>query len=164
MGENAILAERLLHTLRERGVKLVTAESCTGGLVSAAITDLAGASDVFERGFVTYSNEAKMELLGVSAEALRLHGAVSAEVAHEMADGALRNSHAEFAISVTGIAGPGGGSAEKPVGLVWFGLAEKGKQTRTEKRIFLAGERAVVRRDSVRTALTLVLEAVAQRS
>jgi len=157
-----MLAAKVLRTLEKKGLKLATAESCTGGMVSAALTDLAGASNVFERGFVTYSNEAKMELLGVSEETLSQHGAVSAETAREMAEGALRHSRADMAVSITGIAGPGGGSAEKPVGLVWFGLAVKGKEPRAEKRIFLAGERAIVRRDSVATALSLVLEAASK--
>jgi len=162
MSDISMLAAKVLRALEKRGLKLATAESCTGGMVSAALTDLAGASNVFERGFVTYSNEAKMELLGVSEETLSQHGAVSAETAREMAEGALRHSRADMAVSITGIAGPGGGSAEKPVGLVWFGLAVKGKEPRAEKRIFLAGERAIVRRDSVATALSLVLEAASK--
>ncbi|SRR5690554_1164551 len=162
MSDTSMLAAKVLRTLEKKGLKLATAESCTGGMVSAALTDLAGASNVFERGFVTYSNEAKMELLGVSEETLSQHGAVSAETAREMAEGALRHSRADMAVSITGIAGPGGGSAEKPVGLVWFGLAVKGKEPRAEKRIFLAGERAIVRRDSVATALSLVLEAASK--
>jgi competence/damage-inducible protein CinA C-terminal domain len=162
MSDTSMLAAKVLRSLEKKGLKLATAESCTGGMVSAALTDLAGASNVFERGFVTYSNEAKMELLGVSEETLSQHGAVSAETAREMAEGALRHSRADMAVSITGIAGPGGGSAEKPVGLVWFGLAVKGKEPRAEKRIFLAGERAIVRRDSVATALSLVLEAASK--
>lgn len=158
MSDIAMLAAKVLRALENRNLKLATAESCTGGMVSAALTELAGASSVFERGFVTYSNEAKMELLGVSEETLRRYGAVSAETAREMAEGALRHSRADIAVSITGIAGPGGGSAEKPVGLVWFGLAMRGKRPRAEKRIFLAGERAIVRRDSVATALSLVLD------
>src|SRR5690606_30024672 len=123
----------------------------------AAITELAGASNVFERGFVTYSNEAKIELLGVLAETINAHGAVSEETAREMAAGALARSHADIAVSVTGVAGPGGGTAQKPVGLVWFGLAVKGQAPQAEKRQFLPGDRAIVRRDSVMAALSLVL-------
>lgn len=159
MSDNEMLAAKVLRVLRERGWRLATAESCTGGMISAAITDLAGASDVFERGFVTYSNEAKAELLGVSNETLQRYGAVSAETAREMAKGALAHSRADLAVSVTGVAGPGGGTAEKPVGLVWFGIAVSGQEPRAEKRLFPGGERALVRRDSVATALGLVLEA-----
>ncbi|WP_309084324.1 CinA family protein [Chelativorans sp.] len=159
MSDTEILAADVLRAFQERKLKLVTAESCTGGMVSAAITDLVGASDVFERGFVTYSNEAKSELLGVSRETLAAHGAVSAETAREMAAGALDRSHADIAVSVTGIAGPGGGTPEKPVGLVWFGIAVKGREPRAEKRQFAGLGRALVRRDSVATALTLLLDA-----
>lgn len=159
MSDIEMLAVKVLQACKERGLKLATAESCTGGLISAAVTDLAGASNVLERGFVTYSNEAKMELLEVSLETLTVHGAVSAQTAREMAAGALAHSRADIAIAVTGIAGPGGGTAEKPVGLVWFGLAVKGKEPRAEKRLFPGGERALVRRESVATALELVLEA-----
>ena len=119
-------AAALLAACRERGLKLATAESCTGGLIAAILTEVPGSSDVFERGFVTYSNEAKTEMLGVSAALIEKHGAVSAEVARAMAEGALRNSRADIAVSVTGVAGPGGGTAEKPVGLVHFGAARSG--------------------------------------
>lgn len=160
MSDIAILAAKVLHAFEERGLMLATAESCTGGMIAAAITDLAGASNVLERGFVTYSNEAKVEMLGVLPETLAAHGAVSAETAREMAAGALKHSHADVAVSVTGVAGPGGGTAEKPVGLVWFGLAVKGGEAVSEKRRFSAGDRAIVRRDSVATALELALKAV----
>src|SRR5580698_10606896 len=110
---------------------LATAESCTGGLIAGALTEIAGSSDVVERGFVTYSNAAKTELLGVPAALIDTEGAVSEPVARRMAEGALAHSAADLAVSVTGIAGPGGGTDKKPVGLVWFGLARRGTATRT---------------------------------
>lgn len=116
-------ARYVLAAFREAGHTIVTAESCTGGLIAALLTDIAGSSDVFERGFVTYSNEAKQECLGVREEILAQYGAVSAETAMAMAEGALAHSRASIAVSVTGIAGPGGGSTEKPVGLVFVGIA-----------------------------------------
>jgi nicotinamide-nucleotide amidase len=135
---------------------LVTAESCTGGMIAAALTDIAGSSLVVERGFVTYSNAAKTELLGVDAAIIQAKGAVSAEVAAAMAYGALQHSHADIAVSVTGIAGPDGGSAEKPVGLVWFGLAAGGETT-MERHVF-AGDRAAIRRQATERALGLLLD------
>ena len=114
-------AESLLEACRTRGLKLATAESCTGGLIAALLTEIPGSSDVVERGFVTYSNEAKSEELGVPADLIAAHGAVSEPVARAMAEGALAHSHADLAVSVTGVAGPGGGSAAKPVGLVHLG-------------------------------------------
>ena len=137
---------------------LATAESCTGGMIAAALTDIAGSSAVVDRGFITYSNEAKMEVLGVRQETLEAHGAVSRETALEMAAGALANSMAGIAVSVTGIAGPGGGSAEKPVGLVWFGLAVEGRPPVAERRLFEDNGRAFIREESVRTALSLILD------
>lgn len=131
--------------------KLVTAESCTGGLIAATCTDLAGSSGWFERGFVTYSNEAKMELLGVDAPLLQRDGAVSEGVARAMVLGALAHAHAQVAVAVTGVAGPTGGSPAKPVGTVWFGLAVPGLVL-TEQRHF-AGDRAAVRAATVRHAL-----------
>lgn len=119
---NSVLATAALTACRERGERVVTAESCTGGLVSASLTEIAGSSDVFERGFVTYSNDAKIEMLGVHAETLKTQGAVSEEVAKEMAAGALKYSKGDISVSVTGIAGPGG-SEHKPEGRVCFGLA-----------------------------------------
>ena len=129
-------AAALLDDLRARGLKLATAESCTGGLIAALFTEIAGSSDVVDRGFVTYSNEAKMEMLGVAGEMLAAHGAVSAPTARAMAEGALRHSRAGLDVAVTGIAGPGGGSPEKPVGLVHFGLAIKGRPTVHAERRF----------------------------
>ncbi|HEV3184607.1 MAG TPA: CinA family protein, partial [Xanthobacteraceae bacterium] len=119
------LATRVLDAARARGRKIATAESCTGGLVAGALTDIAGSSDVVERGFVTYSNEAKLEMLGVLASTLANHGAVSRETAEAMAVGAIRRSMADVSVAITGIAGPGGGSPEKPVGLVHFAAAAR---------------------------------------
>lgn len=150
-------AARILELARERGVRIATAESCTGGMVAAALTDIAGSSDVFERGFVTYSNAAKMELLGVRAETLRAHGAVSEEVAAEMASGALSAAPVELAVSITGIAGPGG-SESKPEGRVCFGVAGTGRDVLTETVEFGALGRAEVRAASRDHALSLLLK------
>jgi len=147
-------AAAVLADLRARGMRLATAESCTGGLIAAAVTHVAGSSDVFERGFVTYSNEAKAEALGVDPALIARHGAVSAEVACAMAAGALAHSRAELSVSVTGIAGPGGGSAEKPVGLVWFGVAHRGGVPRPVRMVF-GGDRASIRAAAVSFALSL---------
>ena len=152
-------AEQLLAHWRARGLRLATAESCTGGLIAALFTEVAGASDVFERGFVTYSNAAKVELLGVRPQTLEAHGAVSEEVAREMADGALAHSHADIAVSITGIAGPGG-SEFKPEGRVCFGLARKGRVTRVETVEFGAPGRARVREAAMRRALDLLAQAM----
>jgi nicotinamide-nucleotide amidase len=152
------LARQVLAACEARGIMLATAESCTGGMIAAALTDIAGSSAVVDRGFVTYSNDAKMEMLGVRPETLEAHGAVSRETAVEMAAGALAHSRAGIAVSVTGIAGPGGGSAEKPVGLVWFGLAVKGLPPLAERRLFEDKGRAFIREESVRTALSLIME------
>lgn len=142
--------------LMKNQLRLVTAESCTGGMISAACTDLAGSSLWFERGFVTYSNQAKTELLDVPERVLRRAGAVCGPVAKAMAEGALAHSHAQVAVAVTGVAGPGGGSPAKPVGTVWFGFALPG-QTITEKCQF-AGDRAAVRQATVRHALSRLVE------
>lgn len=150
-------AADVLEALRRRGWKLATAESCTGGMIAAALTDVAGSSDVFERGFVTYSNASKTDLLGVRPETLATHGAVSEAVAAEMAAGALDHSQAQIAVSVTGIAGPGG-SEYKPEGRVCFGLAS-GRKVLTETREFGAIGRAEVRAAATRHALTMVLSA-----
>ena len=154
------LASAVLDACSERGIMLATAESCTGGMIAAALTDIAGSSAVVDRGFVTYSNAAKMEMLGVSAATLEAYGAVSAETALEMAAGALSRSRAGIAVSVTGIAGPDGGSAEKPVGLVWFGLALKGVEPVAERRIFENRGRDFIRRETVRTALEMAVKAL----
>jgi nicotinamide-nucleotide amidase len=147
----------LAQALRERGWKIATAESCTGGLIAAACTAVAGSSDWFERGFVTYSNEAKAESLGVPMTLIEAHGAVSAEVARAMADGALAHSHATLAVAVTGIAGPGGATPGKPVGTVWVALAQAGQSTQAEL-LNLSGDRAAVREQTVRHALKRLLE------
>lgn len=145
------MIENLNNLLRSRNLKLTTAESCTGGLISAAITEIAGSSDVFDRGFVTYSNEAKIAMLGVLPITLETYGAVSEQTAGEMVNGALKNSYGSVAISVTGIAGPSGGSADKPVGLVFIGVANK-KETHVFKHIF-NGNRSEVRQQTVEKAL-----------
>ena len=149
-------AAELLAAARARGVRIATAESCTGGLVSALPTELAGSSDVFERGFVTYSNQAKEEMLGVPAALLRQHGAVSEQVARAMAEGAIRNSTAQLAIAVTGIAGPGGGSEEKPVGLVHIAAARAGTAPALQVCRFGDIGRDKVRLKTVEAALTLM--------
>jgi nicotinamide-nucleotide amidase len=148
-------AADLLETLRARGWMIATAESCTGGLIAAALTHVAGSSDVVDRGFVTYSNDAKSDLLGVPADLIGAHGAVSEAVGRAMAEGALARSRASIAVSVTGIAGPGGGSADKPVGLVWFGCARHDGQSVAESRVF-PGDRASVRAQAVAFALSIV--------
>ena len=151
------LAEILVRRATAAGVMVVTAESCTGGMVAAAITDVAGASAVLDRGLVTYSNAAKRDLLGVPAPALDSHGAVSMETAAAMAEGALAASpQAGLAVAITGIAGPGGGSAEKPVGLVWFGLAVRGGAVETRRHLF-DGDRAAIRTQAANEALRLLL-------
>lgn len=149
----------LLQKARAAGVRIVTAESCTGGMVAAALTDVAGASDVVERGFVTYSNAAKIECLDVSPRSLREFGAVSETVAREMAEGALAHSEARLAVAITGIAGPGG-SEMKPEGRVCFGLAMTGRSTRTETREFGARGRAAVRAAARDHALALLAAAL----
>jgi nicotinamide-nucleotide amidase len=149
-------AEAVLDACRERELKVATAESCTGGLISACLTDIAGSSSVFERGFVTYSNEAKEEILGVPAEIILEQGAVSDAVVTAMADGALENSLADISVAVTGIAGPTGGSADKPVGLVYLATARRGGVTRPEHQVFPGG-RAEVRRATAAKALELML-------
>lgn len=153
------LISELGAALRARGLKLATAESCTGGMIGAALTDLAGSSEIFERGFITYSNEAKHELLGVHESTLRENGAVSAETAAEMAHGALSHSRADIAVAVTGIAGPGGGSAEKPVGTVFIGWSLRGQPVVTARHLF-DGDRAAVRAQTVEAALHHVLKAI----
>nr|WP_210329084.1 CinA family protein [Methylorubrum zatmanii] len=149
-------AEALVRAYAAAKQRVVTAESCTGGLVAGLLTAVPGSSAVMERGFVTYSNEAKAEAIGVPMDVILRHGAVSEPVARAMADGALAASRAEVAVSVTGIAGPGGGSADKPVGLVHFGLAVRGGPTRHVERRFGDLGRAEIRRLSVAEALALL--------
>jgi len=148
------------ETLRARGEKLVSAESCTGGLFAAACTSVAGSSDWFERGFVTYSNEAKNECLGVPATLIELHGAVSEPVVRAMASGALRASYAQWAVAVTGIAGPGGAVPGKPVGTVWLAIAHRDEVLLAE-RLQLDGDRTAVREQTVQRALTQLRAAMA---
>jgi nicotinamide-nucleotide amidase len=148
-------AEKLLAEARAKGLKIASAESCTGGLLAGLLTEIPGSSDVFERGFVTYSNQAKEELLGVPREILKLQGAVSEQTARAMAQGALKHSHADLAVSVTGIAGPGGGSTDKPVGLVHFAAACGDKVVHRECRFGDIG-RSEVRARSVEVALEML--------
>jgi nicotinamide-nucleotide amidase len=150
-------AEHLLAAARAKGLTIATAESCTGGLVAGLLTEIAGSSDVVERGLVTYSNQAKRDLLGVPAEMLERYGAVSEQVARAMAQGALKNSKAQLSVAITGIAGPGGGSAEKPVGLVHFAAARGDTVIHRECRFGHIG-RGPVRLKSVETALELLLQ------
>jgi len=150
------LAARVLAAARVAGLTIATAESCTGGMVSAALTEVVGSSDVFERGYVTYSNAAKIDLLGVRAQTLTVFGAVSEETARDMVEGALTRSGAGLAVAITGIAGPGG-SDHKPEGRVCFGLARAGAQTLVETVEFGALGRAQVRQAATRHALHLLL-------
>jgi nicotinamide-nucleotide amidase len=153
-------ASQLATALRDRGWMLATAESCTGGLIAAACTDLAGSSEWFERGYVVYSNEAKTELLDVDAAMIHEQGAVSEVVARAMAFGAVRHSRARVSVAVTGIAGPGGGSADKPVGTVWFGFMVDGRLTSETRRF--AGDRAAVRQATVAHAFEGLLLRLAE--
>jgi len=149
-------ARRVLKLCRARGLRIATAESCTGGLVAAALTEIAGSSDVVECGFVTYSNEAKQKILGVPAATLKRHGAVSSETAAAMAAGALKNSQADLSVAVTGIAGPGGGSKQKPVGLVYFAAASRNGRRLARRRRYGKIGRSRVRLRSVAEALALL--------
>jgi nicotinamide-nucleotide amidase len=159
--DTLLQAATLLAELRARRFQIATAESCTGGLIAAALTHVPGSSDVVDRGFVTYSNAAKTEMLGVPAGLIDAHGAVSQPVAAAMAEGAVTRSSATIAVSVTGIAGPGGGSADKPVGLVWFGCARRGQPAITERVVF-PGDRSAVRAATVAHALALVRRVAAE--
>ena len=154
-------AKRLLDVCRARGLRIATAESCTGGLVAGALTEIPGSSDVVERGFVVYSNAAKETMLGVPAATLKRYGAVSEQTAIAMAAGALKNSQADLTVSITGIAGPGGGSKQKPVGLVHFAAAARDGRSLHRRRLFGKIGRRRVRERSVMQALTL-LEELAQ--
>jgi nicotinamide-nucleotide amidase len=153
-------AATLLDAYRQKGLKIATAESCTGGLVAALLTEISGSSAVVERGFVTYSNEAKSELIGVPADLIATHGAVSEQVARAMAEGALAHSRADVAVAITGVAGPTGGTATKPVGLVHFGLARKGSPTTCLERRYGDLGRENVRRKAVEDALALLEQAI----
>jgi nicotinamide-nucleotide amidase len=154
------LAQDFLDACKRRGILAATAESCTGGQIISLLTDIPGASKMVDCGFVTYSNEAKQTMLGVKSETLDAHGAVSAETAREMAEGALARSKAQIALAVTGIAGPDGGTQDKPVGLVWFAVAVKGQPTRVEKREFENNGRDYIRNETVRTALVMGISAI----
>ena len=154
-------AKRLLDVCRARGLRIATAESCTGGLVAGALTEIPGSSDVVERGFVVYSNAAKETMLGVPAATLKRYGAVSEQTAIAMAAGALKNSQADLTVSITGIAGPGGGSKQKPVGLVHFAAAARDGRSLHRRRLFGKIGRRRVRERSVMQALAL-LEELAQ--
>ena len=156
-------AERLLALCRERGLRVATAESCTGGLIAACLTEIAGSSDVVDRGFVTYSNEAKHDLLGVPEALLARVGAVSEEVARAMADGALERSDAHLAVAVTGIAGPGGATETKPVGLVHHACAGPGGAVRHRRVVYL-GDRGGVRLATVETALDMLIDGAERRN
>lgn len=153
-------ADALLKAYEREGIKIATAESCTGGLVAGLLTEISGSSAVMERGFVTYSNEAKIELIGVPSDLISSHGAVSEPVARAMAEGALAHSRADVAVSITGIAGPGGGSAAKPVGLVHFGLARKGMPTVHLVRHYGDLGRVMVRWKAVEDAIGLLESAL----
>ena len=163
------LAEVIINELRNRNMKIVTAESCTGGLIASTLTDISGSSDAVHGGFVTYANDAKTNMLGVDSELIKTHGAVSAEVAKAMATGALENSSADIAIAVTGIAGPTGGTAEKPVGLVHMAVAMKtqndtvqshARHERHERHEFGNEFRTEIKKLSVEKALTLALNQI----
>jgi nicotinamide-nucleotide amidase len=154
-------AEHVLEVCRRKNLRVVTAESCTGGLIAGALTAIAGSSDVVDRAFVTYSNEAKREMIGVPWDAILGHGAVSEPVARAMAAGALARGNAQIAVSVTGVAGPGGGSADKPVGLVHFAAQRAGYDAIVERHVF-PGDRDQIRRLTVVTALAMVA-ALAER-
>jgi nicotinamide-nucleotide amidase len=156
-------AAQVLDLCRARGLKVATAESCTGGLVAGALTEIAGSSDVVDRGFVTYSNEAKEAMLGVPSATIKRHGAVSAETAAAMATGALKNSLANIVVAVTGVAGPGGGSLQKPVGLVHFAAASRNGRLIARERQYGDIGRQSVREQSVAEALDL-LEALAREA
>jgi len=154
-------AAALLDAYKAKGLKIATAESCTGGLVAALLTEVSGSSAVVERGFVTYSNEAKTDLVGVPADLIAAHGAVSEPVARAMAEGALAHSRADVTVGITGVAGPTGGTATKPVGLVHFGLARKGSATVHLERRYGDLGRETVRRRAVEDALSLLEQALA---
>ena len=156
--DSGLLAEKLIEEAALRNVTIALAESCTGGMIAGVLTDIPGASKVFLGSAVTYSNEAKIDILGVDPDIINDHGAVSSHCAEKMAEGAKRIFRSEIALSVTGIAGPDGGSAEKPVGTVWFGISSN-DATYTFKKQF-CGERALIRNSAVKTALEALLERV----
>jgi nicotinamide-nucleotide amidase len=156
-------AEKTLSTCRARSLEIATAESCTGGLIAAALTEIPGSSDVFVGGFVSYANYAKRDWLNVPADLLKDYGAVSEPVVRAMAEGALLAAQTDLAIAVSGVAGPGGGSADKPVGHVCFALAQRGEETQTETRQFGAIGRDQVRLETVRVALALLMRGASRK-
>jgi nicotinamide-nucleotide amidase len=157
MDIDTLLIREVVHALKRQGLMLATAESCTGGWVAQVITSVAGSSEWFERGFVAYTNLAKREMLGVSTTILSRYGAVSEQTARAMAEGALTHSHAQVALAITGIAGPSGGTPEKPVGTVCFAWAAKKRDTHSRKHVF-TGDREAVRKQAVVTALQGLFE------
>lgn len=159
MTKRTALTTRLGDALRERGWRLATAESCTGGGIAAALTDVPGSSDWFDRGFVTYSNPAKQDMLGVQTATLAAHGAVSEAVVREMAEGAVRQAGVQLSVAVSGVAGPGGGSPEKPVGTVWLAWAGEGMVTRA-KRFQFQGNRAAVREQAIDAAVQGLIDSL----
>lgn len=156
MSENSSLEEKIVSLLQEKGWKIASAESCSGGMIASRLVNVSGVSDVFEEGYITYSNAAKHKLLGVSKQSLGQYGAVSSQVAGEMALGAARQARARAAIAVTGIAGPGGGTPQKPVGLVYIGCYVDGKVFVTENHF--QGSRQEIRTATTQAALSLLLE------
>ncbi|GHD09420.1 CinA family protein [Tianweitania populi] len=160
MSDDTDLVVEFLKGCWERRVMAATAESCTGGLIATMLTDVPGASAVIDRGFVTYSNASKVEMLGVTVETLEQFGAVSQQTALEMAAGALENSKAGIALATTGVAGPEGGTDDKPVGLVWFGIAVERRKPLAIKRVFENNGRDFIRREAARTALQYGVEAL----
>ncbi len=156
MSENSSLEEKIVSLLQEKGWKIASAESCSGGMIASRLVNVSGVSDVFEEGYITYSNAAKHKLLGVSKQSLEQYGAVSSQVAGEMALGAARQARARAAIAVTGIAGPGGGTPQKPVGLVYIGCYVDGKVFVTEN--YFQGSRQEIRTATTQAALSLLLE------
>ncbi|WP_455474581.1 CinA family protein [Bartonella sp. B30(2025)] len=153
-------AHAVLAACRKKGFLLTTVESCTGGLIAANLTNIPGSSDVFDCGFVVYSNESKVRLVGVCSELIKIHGAVSKEVAIAMAEGGLKHSKAEIAVSVTGIAGPGGACPSKPVGLVHFAVAHKNRKTLHTKMHFESLDRNAIRYATVKNAFKMILESL----
>ena len=153
------LSARVGKVLKERGLMLATAESCTGGWVSQVVTSVPGSSDWFDRGFVTYSNASKQEMLGVKVETLNKHGAVSAEVVREMAQGALEHSSAQVSVAISGVAGPKGGTPNRPIGTVWLAWVMRGQEPRCRSTHF-AGDRDMVRQQAVMAALQGIIDTV----
>ena len=164
MSDLAPLARKFLETCKARGILVATAESCTGGGIIALMTDMPGSSSMVDRGFITYSNEAKQDMVGVKAATLEAHGAVSEETAREMAEGALTNSRASISLAVTGIAGPDGGSPGKPVGLVWIGVARSDRPSEVRRFQFEDRGRDYIRRETARAALQMGLELLEEGS